>query len=118
MRSKLVSSIETICANLPDEGLASLQEFAQFLAEKYPPVITPEIEAVNPIPRPKQETVVAAIRRLTKTYPMLDKKILFEQTSIAMTEHVMQQVPTVDSIDRLEVVFEKEYSTHVENARK
>ena len=116
--NKLESSIASICSKLPDEALVSLQEFAQFLAQKYPPIAAEEAQKISPISRPKEENVVAAIRRLAKTYPMLDKKILFEQTSTAMTEHVMQDVPSVKSIDRLEAVFEKEYAAYLENTKK
>jgi len=40
---------------------------------------------------------------------MLDKKILFEQTSAAMSAHVLNEVSAKESIDRLEKVFRKEY---------
>ena len=36
------------------------------------------------IPRPETESVIAAIKRLSKTYPMLERKLLFNQTSILM----------------------------------
>ena len=104
--------IAVLATDLPDDALDSLLEFAEFLRTKYP-AIEQQILEITAIDRPDNESVVKAIKRLTKTYPMLDKKILFEQTSIAMTAHVMQQVSPKESIDRLEAVFRKEYDNLV-----
>ena len=100
--------IAALATDLPDDALGSLLEFAEFLQTKYPAVEQQTLE-ITTIDRPDKESVIAAIKRLSKTYPMLDKKILFEQTSVAMTAHVMQDMLPKESIDRLEAVFRKEY---------
>jgi len=102
-----------MAVQLPDDALATLHEFAAYLADKFPPEEVAVIEIV-PIPRPHKEGVIPAIKRLSKTYPMLDKRILFEQTSAAMSEHVLNEVSASDSIDRLESVFREEYETYLE----
>lgn len=61
------------------------------------------------IPRPKKESVIKAIRRLTATYPMIDKDSLFEKTSTLMTEHVMQGRAADNIIDELEEIFAHKY---------
>jgi hypothetical protein len=61
------------------------------------------------IPRPDTETVVAAIRRLTATYPMLERDRLLHETSELMTGHVMQGRPATEVIDELEIVFRRHY---------
>ncbi len=112
-RTAQLSNIESIGKDLPHEALAMLAEFAQFLKAKHPSIQT-EVQALNPIDRPVEENVIAAIRRLSKTYPMLDKSILFEQTSAAMSAHVLQEISSTESIDRLEQVFKKEYEAYLE----
>jgi hypothetical protein len=114
--SRLVTTAD-IAAQLPDEALVMLHEFAEFLAHKYPPEVATVIEIV-PIPRPEKEGVIPAIKRLSKTYPMLDKKVLFEQTSVAMSAHVLKEVSSEESIDRLEKVFRKEYDDLIERENK
>ena len=112
-RESRLSDIENTAAQLPQQALESLHEFSAFLAQKYPPELPVIIEIV-PIPRPDKEGVIPAIKRLAKTYPMLDKKILFEQTSAAMSAHVLSEVNAEESIDRLESVFRKEYEEYLE----
>ena len=114
--SRLVD-ISDAAAQLPDEALMTLHDFAGFLANKYPPEAPPVTEMVS-IPRPEEEGVIPAIKRLSKTYPMLDKKVLFEQTSVAMSAHILKEVTAMESIDRLEKVFRKEYEDYLERAKR
>lgn len=112
-RETSLASVSELAAGLPDEALQSLLEFTEFLASKYPAKDqVPDLEIV-PIERPQMESVIAAIRRLAKTYPMLDKNLLFQQTSQAMSDHVLREVSDEESIDRLEAVFLKEYEALV-----
>lgn len=112
-RKDNLAALEAIYPHLPDQALATLCEFAEYLANKYPAVEQAAVEKL-PIPRPDEESVIAAIKRLSKTYPMLDKKILFEQTSVAMSAHVLQEVSSEESIDRLEDVFSQAYQAFVQ----
>jgi hypothetical protein len=111
-RASRLEETADMAAQLPDEALVTLHEFAGFLADKYPPEAAASAEIV-PIPRPSKEGVIPAIKRLSKTYPMLDKKVLFEQTSVAMSAHVLNEVSSEESIDRLESVFRKEYEDYL-----
>lgn len=61
------------------------------------------------IPRPPSESVIAAIRRLSKTFPMLDKDPLLHETSALMSAHVLQGRSAVDVIDELEILFRQHY---------
>lgn len=85
-----------------------LLDYAEFLVSKYPFSIEslgePEI-----IPRPETETVVGAIKRLSLSYPMLDKKHMLHEVSGLMAEHVMKGRPAIEVIDELEIVFEQYY---------
>lgn len=70
---------------------------------------TVEIQQPLDIPRPETETVVAAIKRLSKTYSMLDKAALLSQASTFMTQHIMQGRDAKDVIDELEDMFKQRY---------
>jgi len=107
-RAARLSSISDLASALPDEALQSLHEFAEFLAEKYPAQIQADLEYV-PLPRPKNESVIAAIKRLSKSYPMVDSTSLFDQTSAVMSAHILQDVSKQDSIDKLEAIFREKY---------
>ncbi len=111
-RDSRLEELADIAAQLPDDALVILHEFGEFLANKYPPELPATAEIVS-IARPENEGVIPAIKRLSKTYPMLDKKVLFEQTSVAMSAHVLNEVSAKESIDRLEKVFRKEYEDFI-----
>lgn len=93
---------------LPVEQQNTLLEFAEFLAARVPDVPR---ELPKPVPqtRPAEESVVKAIRRLSTTYPMLDKSKMLNQTSSLVAQHVMQGREAREVIDELEVVFEAHY---------
>jgi len=86
----------------------ALLEYAAFLYErsdcKPEPVAEPEF-----IPRPNDETVIAAIKRLSETYPMLDKQYLMHEISGLMAQHMLQGRAACDVIDDIEKVFESSY---------
>lgn len=90
-------------------------EFAAFLSARNAGAEVPEASDQPPLPiaRPATETVVMAIKRLTQTYPMLDRRKLFGDTSKFVAQHALEGRPAVEVIDELEVVF----SRHYENIR-
>jgi hypothetical protein len=85
----------------------TLIKFAEFLAShKSDPQ---PLGLPKPIPRPQKESVVAAIRRLSDTYCMLDKDAMLHEVSAMMAEHVLQGKPAADVIDVLEQTFRRHY---------
>lgn len=99
---------------LSREQRGHLLSYAEFLhsrkevpAEREPaPAVADEPVA---IPRPTEESVVAAIRRLSETFPMLDREALLHETSALMSAHVMQGQAAGEVIDQLEVLFRRHY---------
>jgi len=91
-----------------------LLAFAEFLHARAKP-----IEPVEPqiIPRPPKESVVAAIKRLSHSYPMLDKAKMLDETSTLMTDHIMRGRDAVYVIDELEKLFLRHYNTLVHERR-
>ena len=93
-------------------GRGMLLEYAGFLAARHARATV----ALEPqeIARPETETVVAAIRRLTETFPMLERDTLFNEAAGLMAQHIMHGRPAPEVIDELEVLFRRHYGLFVE----
>ncbi|WP_127477610.1 Crp/Fnr family transcriptional regulator [Sulfurivermis fontis] len=91
---------------LPTAERETLLAFAEFLVARsdVPLDVTPK-----PIERPAQESVVAAIKRLSASYHMLDRSKILHETSGLMTEHLMQGRAAAEVIDELEELFRRHY---------
>ena len=63
-------------------------------------------------PRPEHETVIAAIKRLSRSYSMLNKEDMLHETSDLMSAHVLKGRPAKDVIDDLEILFISHYEKH------
>lgn len=61
------------------------------------------------IDRPETESVINAIKRLTATYPMVEKENLLHTISDLMTTHMMQGKKAEKVIDELESLYFNEY---------
>lgn len=107
-------------ADLSDADKQTLLAFAEFLNRRSRHVAQGDVqqgiaEALeNPkprdIPRPDKESVVAAMRRLSKTYFMLNKDELLHKASDLMSAHIMHGKSAVIVIDELEVLFAESYT--------
>ena len=69
------------------------------------------------IPRAPGESVAMGIRRLTRTYPMLDRRKLMTEASRLMAQHALEGRPTDEVIDELELVFERHYDKYKAEVR-
>ena len=94
---------------LNKESRQSLLDFACFLQSRQPDDGYAVPKEPLEIPRPDSESVVKAIKRLTQTYPMIDKGQLFNETSLLMSQHIMQGREAVEVIDELEVLFRQHF---------
>lgn len=84
--------------------------FLEFLVGRQPAVEKPAvIEAPKPIPRPAEESVVKALKRLRETYSMLDPAKLLHEASGHMQQHLLQGKPAATVIDELELLFARHY---------
>jgi hypothetical protein len=106
-----------ILQKLPAAQAETLLEFAEFLLRRHgaagpeegKTTSTLEIPAPVEIPRPAEETVVKAVKRLRATYPMLDARKLLNQTSDLMTQHIVQGKEAIEVIEELEILFRVHY---------
>ncbi len=63
------------------------------------------------IPRPEEESVIKAIKRLSATYPMVDKETILHPISNLMTSHMIQGRKAPEVIDDLQALFLGEYES-------
>jgi len=98
-----------IQSQLNDDNRDSLLSFAEFLLARQPQRQKPALPAPLDIPRPDGETVVAAIRRLRETYPMIPRARVFDKSSALMSEHILAGREVTEVIDELDALFVSEY---------
>lgn len=100
-------------AQLPEAERKSLLDFAEYLASRCEPVAPMSLEPKS-IPRPVEESVVAAMKRLRETYHMLDHSKLLHEASGLMAQHLMQGRPAPEVIDDLEQMFQRHFEKLLE----
>ena len=112
---KLVSCFK----NLSPADQSSLVSFAEFLVSRKMPEIKENQPPVIPniIPRPADESVPKAIKRLAKSYPMLDDVELLHRCSALMSEHILQGRASCEVIDELELLYQQSFE-HYQNDNK
>lgn len=101
---KLLELFERLAPEQQDRLIA----FAEFLGGSESDAAGAASEPVA-IPRPDGETVPMAIRRLVRTYPMLDRGRLMAEASQFMAQHALEGRPAHEVIDELEAVFARHY---------
>lgn len=112
-----------VFAGLDAQNQASLLSYARFLQAEQGPLADNEAQlqhplSPEPIERPPEESVVAAIRRLSKTYFMLNKDELLHSASGLMSAHVLQGRPAQEVIDELESLFSNAYADYQASHQK
>ena len=100
---------------LSTEQQDTVLAFIEFLAARNPAPQSAVSQTPLPIPRPTEESVVKAIKRLRQTYPMLNPDKLLHETSGLMMKHVMHGKPATEVIDELENLFARHYEKLGEN---
>lgn len=88
-----------------------LISYAAFLVEHTTKNKT--IEVPIDIIRPSEESIVAAIKRLSASYSMLDKSKLLSDVSEKVTQHIVFGREASEVIDELEVFFQQNYRQYV-----
>ena len=117
---KLSRNQRSLLANyskLEQSDRASLLAFAEFLVDRSNKndrreTVPREPAKPKPIPRPEEETVIGAIKRLSETFYMIDRKDLLTETSSLMSAHIMHGRAASEVIDELETLFVTQYKRH------
>jgi hypothetical protein len=89
--------------------------FVEFLAARNPATDAAVPQEPLAIPRPAEESVVKAIKRLRETYPMLNPDKLLHETSGLMMKHIMHGKPSIEVINELEALFARYYESHTDS---
>ena len=96
----------------------SLQRFADFLYQDQSQTATDasdltEVKEPLMITPKDNESVIAAIKRLGRQYPMVDKDTMLHETSDLMTQHIIQGKVKEAVITDLELLFKSRYQEYV-----
>lgn len=98
-----------IFERLSEQDRKTLVDFACFLETRRSESDLKKIPELKITPRPKDESVVRAIRRLSSDYHMLDKAPILNEASVLMAQHIMHGRAADEVIDELERLFEQQY---------
>ena len=102
---------------LPAEQQQALSDYADWLTSRYAEAEAPVVASTPlDIPRPSEESVIKAIRRLSDTYPMLDTSTMLSKTSSFMTRHLMEGQDSAKIIDEMEEYFRECYEKQIGDA--
>lgn len=97
--------------SLASDERGMLLSFAEFLAGRS--INNQTIQVPVQIDRPAEESIIAAIKRLSTIYSMIDKSKLLSEVSDKVTGHVVHGQELSKVIDELEVFFKQEYEQYV-----
>lgn len=101
----------------------SLLDFAEFLLQRETTSSTANEQADEaeqkhePLhqPRPQDENIINAIKRMRATYFMLNTDELLNETSALMTQHIVHGRAAAEVIDDLEALFESHYQKYLQS---
>jgi hypothetical protein len=113
MKNKL-GEIKQLFSKLNEEHQQAIIDYATFLAQRYVVKDSTGMDLKpESIERPRQETVIAAIKRLKKTYYMLDTDTILNQTSALMGQHILKGREASAVIDELQSIFQAQYEQYI-----
>jgi len=106
---EIMTRLQEIVGELSEQDRQALLAFAEFLSARTARPTARNPSAPEHRPGPPGESVVAAMKRLSTQYPMLDKAKLLGVATGLMGEHVMRGRPADEVIVELEALFDKQY---------
>lgn len=113
-KNKPEKRLAEIFNRLPEAERKTLLDFAEFLAGRTAPQEPVSVVPAD-IPRPPEESVVAALKRLRETYHMLDHSTMLHEASGLMAQHLMSGRPAEEVIDELETIFRRDFDKFLES---
>jgi len=103
---------------------SSQSESGEFVDNSASNTVVSLASTLKPIPKPekiaapKDEKVVQALKRMSATYPMLEKSSLLNKASELVAQHIMFAKPAVVVIKDIEAMFAMAYDKFVEDFGK
>ena len=108
-----IDRLDSLMKQLSATHQQSVIDFTRFLVEQYRlESVSDEIPEPRSVKRPADETVVGAIKRLKKTYYMLNTDDLLNKASALMGQHILQGRESESVIDDLQHLFESSYENY------
>lgn len=103
-----------------DQRRTSLLDYALYLSQqpsKMPDDVLKEQEKSQPLktPRPDNENIVNAIKRLRASFFMLNTDGLLNETSALMGQFMVQGRAAEEVIDDLEIMFNSHYQIYLKD---
>ena len=114
MMKSAEKKLTDIFKQLPEQEQKTLLDFAEFIKSRTPELVKQVTEPLN-IPRPEEESVVKAIKRLNKTYPMIKSSAVLHETSDFMMQHIMTGRSAKEVIEDLEALFKQRFRAFEED---
>lgn len=109
---ELTDKLQALAQRLSPEEQKTLLDYAEFMVSRSTYKVEETVTEPLDIPRPAEESVVAAMRRLSQTYPMLNMDKLLHEASGLMSEHLMHGRAAIEVIDDLHVLFDRHYQDY------
>ncbi|MBS4098801.1 MAG: hypothetical protein KGZ83_18420 [Sulfuricella sp.] len=109
MKTNAEKKLLQVFRELTDEQRDTVLAFVEFLSLRKADLTPAVPQFPLAIPRPAEESVVKALKRLRETYPMLNMDQLLHEASGHMQKHVLQGKPAAEVIDDLETMFSRHY---------
>ena len=104
---------------LDTQGRDSLLDYAQFLTSKLAQRDTETEQHIKHQPkhqpRPAEESVLGAVKRLRASYFMIDTDNMINDTSSLVSQFMLQGRPAEEVIDDLEKLFNDNYQKYLES---
>ena len=113
--TKIEKQLVGLFQELSKQEQQTLLSFAKFLASNGEGAAEKSVISDTPlgIERPKEEKVVAAIKRLSANYPMINKSGVLDEAANLMTQHMLHGRKALEVIDELEDIFLKHYEKYL-----
>jgi len=114
---KLIAIFDT----LSTDSQQSVLDYAEFLSQRdcaiQSSVPDEPDQKQQPVhkPRPENENIINAIKRMRATYFMLNTDELLNSTSALMTQHIVHGRAADEVIDELEALFESHYQKYLQS---
>ena len=101
-----------LCEKLDDDARRELVEYAELLASRAgkAPVLA------SATTRPAEETVLQAVRRLTRSYPGLRKGSLMQPMGELVSQHILGARAAEEVIEELESLYARAHANRVRRA--
>ncbi len=112
------SDLTEIFEKLSSTERDTLLDFAEFLLSRSTVKPNPKSSLEPMAPQhedaPQGESVVAALKRLRRTYSMLNTDSLFNKASALMSAHIMGGQSSESVVEELEILFDKHYQLYIQ----